>query len=544
MTDQLSTSLDSRDTQNWKKTICSDKAGEVVHVITHNDILCGRGSGPNDHPGNVNFRQIVSTRRNEYLTTSTRTEKVRIANEILNAVKSLHPPGRFLEKVENEPKDKNNTTKWITVSEHKATEKVKQALRQMRHRKSESDKLDYNSNLNSFNCRYVHRRAQSAPETVMAHNFQMQEERRYHKEPYSPGSVLSYDGSYQAQYYHYPVNHRAYLGHPVLTNGTSSYNFNGTCQNLIPPPPPPRLPPPPSQLPQMTTRIVCTPSPPLVSAPVSSPIQSKTFANTDPKHCSDKTDEVASDLSHKMQEFSLKLPMKMTNSHSESSSTTVFKPEPARFIYPNSSVTTTGKKHDEQKKEGHNDDSRKFTKLCHLSSSSIGDSLSLFESNDSSVLMFPLTMEDLDDDGEHFDLAAVTAIDEKQSPKRNDSKKCSRSSHYISTNTQEISSRNLDVCDDFWSDDIIGEPELNKYGRSREIQHKANCERSQHSLDDLSAFSLDEMSAQAGAIMMEILNSDSSLSHQEKETSLDPEQNNFDRMVMSVTENFGNSEKN
>lgn len=103
--------------------------GEIKY-INDNDVLCGRGSGPNDHCGNISFRELVSTRRKEYLATSSRSQKARIAREIVEVVWHLKPPGRFLEKV--------TETSWNLVSEEKTLEKVKQALRQMRHRRSES----------------------------------------------------------------------------------------------------------------------------------------------------------------------------------------------------------------------------------------------------------------------------------------------------------------------------------------------------------------------------------------------------------------------
>lgn len=111
-----------------QNTYHSHAAEGTVNFLNDNDILCGRGSGPNDHIGNKAFRNLVSTRRKEYLETTTRSQKARIAREIISVVKSFSPPGRFLEKVTD--------TSWDVVSEGKALEKVKQALRQMRHRRS------------------------------------------------------------------------------------------------------------------------------------------------------------------------------------------------------------------------------------------------------------------------------------------------------------------------------------------------------------------------------------------------------------------------
>jgi len=98
-------------------------------ILNPNDVLCGRGSGPNDYSGNINFRALVLERRDEYLSTSNRASKAKIAKEIVGHVLSLKPPGRFLEQ---------QGKAWRVVSEEKALEKAKQALRQNRHRRSTS----------------------------------------------------------------------------------------------------------------------------------------------------------------------------------------------------------------------------------------------------------------------------------------------------------------------------------------------------------------------------------------------------------------------
>lgn len=106
---------------------------EIVQHLNPNDVLCGRGSGPNDYSGNINFRALVLERRDEYLSTSNRASKAKIAREIVGYVHNLSPPGRFLEQVEG---NNSKVTMWRVVSEEKALEKAKQALRQNRHRRS------------------------------------------------------------------------------------------------------------------------------------------------------------------------------------------------------------------------------------------------------------------------------------------------------------------------------------------------------------------------------------------------------------------------
>ena len=111
--------------------------GDVIEILSENDVLCGRGSGPNDHPGNVAFRQLILSRKAEYLSTSARAEKAKIASEIVDQVqKELDPAGRFLKKMGPaellEKGFKEGQDVWVVVDQDTALEKAKQALRQNR----------------------------------------------------------------------------------------------------------------------------------------------------------------------------------------------------------------------------------------------------------------------------------------------------------------------------------------------------------------------------------------------------------------------------
>jgi len=103
----------------------------TIQQLNPNDVLCGRGSGPNDYSGNIKFRALVMNRRDEYLSTSNRASKAKIAREIVDYVRRMSPPGRFLEQMEGSGK----APLWRAVSEEKSLEKAKQALRQNRHRR-------------------------------------------------------------------------------------------------------------------------------------------------------------------------------------------------------------------------------------------------------------------------------------------------------------------------------------------------------------------------------------------------------------------------
>lgn len=87
-----------------------------------NDCLYGRGGATNHHPGNKKYRQLVNSKKEEYLS-SLRTEKPQVAMSVVHAWRAMKPPGRFLEQ------DKK-TKLWSDVGDEKAREKTSQALRE------------------------------------------------------------------------------------------------------------------------------------------------------------------------------------------------------------------------------------------------------------------------------------------------------------------------------------------------------------------------------------------------------------------------------
>lgn len=89
--------------------------------FTDNDVLCGRGGLTNNARGNIFFRHLVRMKQDAYLMASKR-EKAGVAREIVEAIKCLNPPGRFLKK--------DASGKWVEIGERKAREKTSQALRE------------------------------------------------------------------------------------------------------------------------------------------------------------------------------------------------------------------------------------------------------------------------------------------------------------------------------------------------------------------------------------------------------------------------------
>ena len=111
---------------------------EYVTELRDSDVLFGRGSGPNDHEGNIRFRQYVAARKAEYLSTNHRNTKAKIAREIVDLV--ISDNGRFLKKMEPEDLRRvglpEGTDAWMGVDDDTIMEKAKQALRQNTNKKN------------------------------------------------------------------------------------------------------------------------------------------------------------------------------------------------------------------------------------------------------------------------------------------------------------------------------------------------------------------------------------------------------------------------
>ena len=98
--------------------------------VTVHDVLLGRGRGPNMHPGNQRYREIIYANRENYNKASNRTEQTRITREIVNHIKQN---GRFLKRLEvpkSQKKKKkrgdNQGDSWVVVSDATARLKVGQ----------------------------------------------------------------------------------------------------------------------------------------------------------------------------------------------------------------------------------------------------------------------------------------------------------------------------------------------------------------------------------------------------------------------------------
>lgn len=90
---------------------------------TQNDVLSGRGGRINAHAGNVQFRQILVGKKKTYLGKETKKlAKAFIAFDVVEQIRHLNPPGRFLKQ------DHNGL--WWDIGDIRAIKKVGQALRE------------------------------------------------------------------------------------------------------------------------------------------------------------------------------------------------------------------------------------------------------------------------------------------------------------------------------------------------------------------------------------------------------------------------------
>eukprot|EP00592_Proboscia_alata_P009487 CAMPEP_0194359116 /NCGR_PEP_ID=MMETSP0174-20130528/6383_1 /TAXON_ID=216777 /ORGANISM="Proboscia alata, Strain PI-D3" /LENGTH=415 /DNA_ID=CAMNT_0039129845 /DNA_START=142 /DNA_END=1389 /DNA_ORIENTATION=- len=91
----------------------------IVNVHNH-DVLCGRGGNTNNHDGNERFRYLVKYNKERYCK-SPRKDKYNVAKEIVETLRMLSPPARFLERSQH--------GFWQDIGDKKAIQKTCQALR-------------------------------------------------------------------------------------------------------------------------------------------------------------------------------------------------------------------------------------------------------------------------------------------------------------------------------------------------------------------------------------------------------------------------------
>jgi hypothetical protein len=116
----------------------------IITELQTNDVIMGRGAGMIHNMGNVRYRELVATRKKEYVRAERNHKKQTIAKQILAEI--AHRNGRFVRKVETPEEAKalgipEGTQAWVLASSDVVLEKVKQALRE----KSPHDEEDCQS---------------------------------------------------------------------------------------------------------------------------------------------------------------------------------------------------------------------------------------------------------------------------------------------------------------------------------------------------------------------------------------------------------------
>jgi len=145
------------------------------------DVVCGRGKGSYNRPGNIDFRKVVRRFVGEYATAKTKFEKTTVLNRIIDAVHHDND-ARFL-------KFNTRTHQWFEITDDQAREKVGHTMR----------------------------------ETIAALEVTQHEERKHH-------DLLS--------------NQKAIFASMLRrhSSGTGGHGGGGSVRRVAPPPPPPQIP--------------------------------------------------------------------------------------------------------------------------------------------------------------------------------------------------------------------------------------------------------------------------------------------------------------
>jgi hypothetical protein len=114
-------------TSNMSKDTATTQVTMTVDELSETDVLFGRGNTVATYPGNLKFRRIVWSHREEYeraqrlgYSTSRRIKRD-IALKVIDQISKRDPPGRFVEL--------GKKGQYIVVSRKRVLVKVRQALR-------------------------------------------------------------------------------------------------------------------------------------------------------------------------------------------------------------------------------------------------------------------------------------------------------------------------------------------------------------------------------------------------------------------------------
>jgi hypothetical protein len=104
----------------------------IITQLSENDVLLGRGEPSILNEGNIRFRQLVQSRKLEYLDADKRKTKDWIARQVVQAISSKQ--GRFLRRIRSPVEAvqmgvPEGVKAWVRAHEGTIIQKVKQALR-------------------------------------------------------------------------------------------------------------------------------------------------------------------------------------------------------------------------------------------------------------------------------------------------------------------------------------------------------------------------------------------------------------------------------
>lgn len=100
----------------------------LITTLYENDVLSGRGTGPNEYSGNRRFRDVVDDYRNEYAAADSNEEKRKVAERVVDEIGRSN--GRFLTRVDKADSFFIEDGVWKEMDRDAAVEKCKQARRQ------------------------------------------------------------------------------------------------------------------------------------------------------------------------------------------------------------------------------------------------------------------------------------------------------------------------------------------------------------------------------------------------------------------------------
>lgn len=105
--------------------------GPCEKIVVHeHDVLNGRGVNIAQHPGNLRFRALVKSHADQdYCSEYSTSAKKAIAEEIIQHIKNLNPPGRFLKRPSRVKKAGCESGQWEELTYRETLKKACQALR-------------------------------------------------------------------------------------------------------------------------------------------------------------------------------------------------------------------------------------------------------------------------------------------------------------------------------------------------------------------------------------------------------------------------------